>query len=129
MSSERLRSARIVLLRTTHLPFVGAIWLYERLVMAHKQEGNHLSFSGPQTPTTPKRLSRLPINSPRLLMADAQAPVGTPTRARPTSRPHARAESSESDAQLRTLVVKLIAQVEELTDMVSQLKREASSAA
>ena len=28
--SEELRNARIVLLRATHLPYVGAIWTYER---------------------------------------------------------------------------------------------------
>ncbi|KAI4165596.1 MAG: hypothetical protein LQ342_001009 [Letrouitia transgressa] len=30
VNSEQLRSARIILLKATHLPYVGAIWAYER---------------------------------------------------------------------------------------------------
>lgn len=125
LPSERLRSARIVLLKATHLPFVGAIWAYEQFADARKREPNQLSFSGPQTPTTSKRLSRLPVNSPRLLMGDAQAASNTSARPHTMSRPHTRTGMSEGDVQLKTLVLNLTAQVEELTGMVSQLQREA----
>lgn len=133
LPSERLRGARIVLLKATHLPFVGAIWAYEQLADAHarKRERDVQSFSGPETYVPSKRLSRLPVNSPRLLLAH---PPVTPTsqgRMQHMSRPHTRAGIVEPDAQLKTLVLKLSTQVEELTAMVSQLQeqREASLAA
>lgn len=71
-----------------------------------------------------KRPPRLPINSPRLLMADMP-------RTHHLNRPQTRTGLPESDAQLKTLVLKLCAQVEDLTTMVSQLseQREASTAA
>ncbi|KAF1846615.1 uncharacterized protein K460DRAFT_127029 [Cucurbitaria berberidis CBS 394.84] len=129
--SERLRSARIVLLKATHVPFVGAIWAYEQLAQAHDCQKDTMFFSGPRTPVPRKKLPRLPINSPRLLMADAQAAPNTPGRGQHASWPHTTAGLTESDAQLKTLVLKLMTQVEELTAMVSQLQeqREASTAA
>ncbi|KAF2855843.1 hypothetical protein T440DRAFT_495547 [Plenodomus tracheiphilus IPT5] len=124
LPSESLRGARIVLLKATHAPFVGAIWLYEQLVNAHKRDSSAMSLSGPQTPSS-KKPPRLPVNSPRLLMADAQV-----ARTHHTSRSHTRTGVPEADAQLRNLVLKLSAQVEDLTTMVSQLseQREASTA-
>jgi hypothetical protein len=118
-----------VLLKATHLPFVGAIWLYEQLADARKRDSRLMSFSGPQTPTPSKRPPRLPINSPRLLMADAQ--VHTPGKGSHVYRPHAKAGLTDTDAQLKTLVLKLSTQVEELTAMVSQLSehREANMSA
>jgi hypothetical protein len=127
LPSERLRSARIVLLKATHLPLVVAIWAYEQLVNARKHSPGVMSYSGPQTPTS-KKPPRLPVNSPRLLMADAPNPLG---RVHHASRSHPRAGLTEPDAQLKTLVLKLSTQVEELTAMVSQLheQREASTSA
>jgi hypothetical protein len=129
LPSERLRSARIVLLKATHLPLVVAIWAYEQLANARKHSPSVPSFSGPQTPTQSKRPPRLPVNEPRLLMA-AGAP-NTIGRVHHTSRSHTQTGSAESDAQLRTLILKLSTQVEDLTAMVSQLQeqREASTPA
>ncbi|KAF1943035.1 hypothetical protein EJ02DRAFT_152406 [Clathrospora elynae] len=126
LPSERLRGARIVLLKATHLPFVGAIWIYEQLADARKRDTNMTSLSGPQAPPLSKGPVRLPVNSPRLQRADAQFAPNTLARAHPTNRPQARV--AEPDAQLKTLVLKLSTQVEELTMMVSQLQeqREAS---
>ncbi|CBX94003.1 hypothetical protein LEMA_P036770.1 [Plenodomus lingam JN3] len=125
LPSERLREVRIVLLKATHVPFVGAIWVYEQLANTHKPNSSAMSLSGPQIPSS-KKLPRLPVNSPRLLMADGQV-----ARMHHTSRSHTRTGVPEPDAQLRNLVLKLSAQVEELTTMVSQLseQREASPAA
>ncbi|KAH9882137.1 hypothetical protein J1614_001309 [Plenodomus biglobosus] len=125
LPSESVRGARIVLLKATHVPFVGAIWLYEQLASAHKRDSRVMSLNNPQTPSS-KKPPRLPVNSPRLLMADAQV-----ARTHHTNRGHTRAGIPEADAQLKNLVLKLSAQVEELTTMVSQLseQREASTAA
>ncbi|KAI4704018.1 hypothetical protein J4E81_001082 [Alternaria sp. BMP 2799] len=122
--SERLRSVRIVLLKATHLPLVFAIWAYEQLTDTRNLDVKATSFSGPQTPTPPKKALRLPVNSPRLLMAEAPNSF-----ARKPQKPQARAGSTETDTPLKALVLKLSTQVEELTAMVSQLQqqREAST--
>lgn len=111
-----------MLLKATHLPFVGAIWLYEQLADSRKHDPRLMSFSGPQTPTPSRRPPRLPINSPRLLMADG------PGRGQVLQRPQTKAGLTDSDAQLRNLVLKLSTQVEELTAMVSQLSEQCGEA-
>jgi len=131
LPSEKLRSARIVLLKGTHLPFVGIIWVFEHLDMYRKRDPGPTSFSGPQTPTASKRPQRLAVNSPRLLRADPQATSNATSRAQSTSRPQIGAGQAEPDAQLKTLVINLTAQVEALTAIVSQLQeqRDASEVA
>ena len=131
MPSERLRSARIVLLKATHLPLVGAIWAYERAV--RERRSGTTTIGGPET-TTAKRPFRSAINSPRLLTTGFQASGGANSsmlgRTQATSRPHTRAGPSDSDHQLKSLVLALTSQVEQLTTMVSQLQeqKEASMA-
>ncbi|KAF2129597.1 hypothetical protein P153DRAFT_366988 [Dothidotthia symphoricarpi CBS 119687] len=129
--SERLRSTRIVLLKATHLPFVGAIWVYEQLVDSHKQKASLMPLSGPQTPASSKRPPRLAINSPGFLITDSEATLAPSTKLHQASRLHNNAGLGGSDMQLKTLVLKLTARVEELTVVVSQLQeqREASEAA
>jgi hypothetical protein len=131
LPSERLRSARIVLLKATHAPFVAAIWCYEQLADAHRRNSKVTSFSGPQTPLPSKKPPRLAVNTPRLLMADSQAALNSPERVQQANRPHTRVGQGEPDAQLKTLVLKLTRQVEQLTKVVSQLQeqREATMAA
>jgi len=128
LPSERLRGARIVLLKATHLPFVFAIWAFEHIAHARTRDAKVTSFGGPQTHALLKRPPRLPVNSPRLLMADAQSNLG---RMQQMNWSHTRAGFTEPDAQLKTLVARLSTQVEELTAMVSQLQdqREASTSA
>ena len=120
-----------MLLKATHLPFVGAIWCYEQLVDARKRDSRAVSFNGPQMPLPSKKGLRLAVNTPRLLMADPQATPNSPGRMQQASRPHTRVGPTEPDPQLKTLVLKLTRQVEQLTEMVSQLQeqREATTAA
>lgn len=120
-----------MLLKATHLPFVGLIWAYEHFDVYRKRDLSPTSFSGPQTPTATRRLPRLVVNSPRLLRADTQPTSTSVARAHSTGRVQPGAGQLEPDAQLRTLVINLTAQVEALTAVVSQLQeqREASEAA
>lgn len=128
LPSERLRGARIVLLKATHLPFVFAIWCYEQIADAHKRDSKVVSFNGPQTPLPSKKPPRLAVNTPRLLMADSHAAPNSPGRLQQASRPHTRVGLTEPE--LKTMVLKLTRQVEQLTEMVSQLQqREANMAA
>jgi hypothetical protein len=120
-----------VLLKATHLPFVGAIWAFEHLDVYRKRDSGPMSFSGPQTPTAAKRPPRLAVNSPRLLRADTQVISTSAVRAHSTGRSQSATGQGEPNAQLRTLVINLTAQVEALTAIVSQLQeqREASEVA
>lgn len=120
-----------MLLKATHLPFVGVIWAYEHLEMYRRRDSGPVSFSGPQTPTASKRPVRLAVNSPRLLRAETQTMCNTATRAQSTGRSQLGAGQVQPDAQLSTLVINLTAQVEALTAIVSQLQgeREASEVA
>jgi hypothetical protein len=132
LPSERLRSARIVLLKASHVPFVAAIWAYEQIADARKRNSSMMSFSGPQTPLPSKKPPRLAVNTPRLLLADSHAMPESPGRMQQVSRSHNRVGQVESEVQLKTLVLKLTSQVEQLTEMMSQLQeqqREANMAA
>ncbi|KAH7394979.1 hypothetical protein DE146DRAFT_721044 [Phaeosphaeria sp. MPI-PUGE-AT-0046c] len=125
LPSERLRRARIVLLKATHLPFVGAIWCYEQIADAHKRNSKIVSFNGPQTPLPSKKPPRLAVNTPRLLMADSQAAPNSPGRPQQANRPHTRVGLIEPE--LKTMVLKLTRQVEQLTEMVSQLQEQSEA--
>ena len=91
-----------------------------------------MSFNGPQTPLPSKKPPRLAVNTPRLLLADSQAATNSPGWMQQASRPHARVGQPDPETQLRTLVLQLTCQVEQLTEVVSQLQsqqREATTAA
>ncbi|KAF2658753.1 hypothetical protein K491DRAFT_244882 [Lophiostoma macrostomum CBS 122681] len=130
LPSERLRSARIVLLRATHLPFVGAIWAYEYFA-GQTRNLTAMSIGGPDTPTTPKRLLRSSIHPLRPATAgypaSAEGTATTPGRTHYATRPQTRAGQSESEPQLRAAVVTLAAQVEQLTAIVSKLQQQQQS--
>jgi hypothetical protein len=117
LSSERLRSVRIVLLKGTHFPIVGLIWLFEQLTESRERESKALSFNGPQATVSSRRLA---VNKPHLLMA---SPI-----IQDSNRPHSRVRLTTPDAQLQAAVLKLSTQVENLTAIVSQLKRDSNSA-
>ncbi|CAI6276962.1 unnamed protein product [Periconia digitata] len=133
LPSERLRSTRIALLKATHVPFVAAIWAYEKMLLASQKHQSELSMSGPGSHSGTKRLFRPSHQLARSLTA-------RPTSGRtmyPTGRPQTPQTpktgdgSVEADPQLKSLVLKLTAQVEKLAAVVSQLQeeREANSVA
>ncbi|KAF2734929.1 hypothetical protein EJ04DRAFT_223379 [Polyplosphaeria fusca] len=125
LPSDTVRRARIVLLKATHLPFVGAIWAYEHFV-GRKNTSGVTSISGPETSTTAKRPLQATINPPRPSTAGWQAATegngSTPVRSHFSTRPQTRGGPPEADPQLRSLVLKLTNRVEELTVMVSKLQ-------
>lgn len=113
-----------MLLKATHLPFVGVIWAYEHFEMYRKHDSGSVSLSGPQTPTATKRPPRLAVNSPRLLRADTQVSSASAVRTRPAGQSQSNIGQAEPDAQLRTLIINLTSQVEALTAIVSQLQEQ-----
>ncbi|KAF2451365.1 hypothetical protein P171DRAFT_515399 [Karstenula rhodostoma CBS 690.94] len=135
LPSERLRSARIAILKATHLPFVGAIWTYEQLFSSQGRNSGALSTPGPETPRMRKGFFRSSIQPAQSLVAGIRASSGgndhSPGRAPEPSPPWPRDGPADPDQPLKMLVFKLSMQVEELTSIVSQLQeqREASVAA
>lgn len=113
-----------MLLKATHLPFVGVIWAFEHFDMYQKRQPGPMSFSGPQTPTAARRPPRLAVNSPGLFRSDAQATSASVAAAHSTGRSQSATGQVEPEAQLRTLVINLTAQVEALTAVVSQLQEQ-----
>jgi hypothetical protein len=77
------------------------------------------------------RPSIQPARSLAGFQAAVQGKGRTPGRTQQASRPQTRSSPPDADPQLKLLVLKLTAQVEELTNMVSQLQeqREANTAA
>jgi hypothetical protein len=129
LSQEHLRRTRIVLLKITHAPYVGAIWAYEGLHDYwdgdHKGHGSS-SLGGPGTHISTKRDSYLRYSAytPRTLVASslnqasghaARAAGRSTTSLRPTTR-----ASVEPQDDLKSLVVKLSYQVQELTAIVAE---------
>lgn len=132
LPAEKLRSTRIVLLRLTHIPFVATIWVYEHgysYFMNHSigRASRVSSMGGPEPSPTMKRPPlKSSLNSPRPLApatgVQASLDENLPGRSPIGSRHHTATVSSESDAQVRSLVLKLSSQVEQLTAMISQLQ-------
>jgi hypothetical protein len=52
VASDKLRNARIVLLKVTHIPIVGAIWLFEKAQDKVSGNGNVFSSMGPASSDT-----------------------------------------------------------------------------
>ncbi|KAI4172097.1 MAG: hypothetical protein LQ343_003844 [Gyalolechia ehrenbergii] len=121
MTSEQLRDARIMLLRATHIPYVAAIWVYER-ARRHWNEKkddwlhgsgtqkrsmltNHISFS--------HRATKYPAIRNR---SEASLMVKTPGSAGPTQF----AKDPDMVAELNRVLEKLSTQEE----MIAKLSRQ-----
>jgi hypothetical protein len=121
VATEDLRRARIVVLRITHSPFVAAIFVYEylsdKIGMGRRGRLSKSSLGGPAT-TSKAQNRRSLIYSPRHAVAASISQVsldgvGTFAASR-TARP-----LSGHQEDLRTLVMKLSSQVEQLTQIVT----------
>lgn len=122
-----------MLLKGTHFPYVAAIWAYEHgrdyWADAARSSATTLSMGGPETSPFKKRLPlKSSLTSPRPLAAATgiQASLDGHLPGRSSSgyvgfRPHTATGPSEGDVALRGLVVRLSAQVEQLTVMIGQL--------
>lgn len=143
---ETVRQYRIMMLKVTHLPFVGIIWAYEssRLYKSqrvhsppsttHKMPGmaghnslpRGLGLKSPRLALNPRRELALNAAStsssrerPTRAQAHSPAPTDAPHRGRSsTAAPELGSEQPETLNDLLALVHKLSAQVEELTSLV-----------
>lgn len=123
MSSEKLRHARIIVLRITHFPLVLAINLFE--VGSDLWRGSHSARSTwkstmgrPASSASLKRHALKPSNSPRPLAAATLVQASLDGKI--TDGGQVRMASvGASEPDLRSLVLKLSSQVEELTAIVA----------
>lgn len=119
-----------MLLKATHMPFIAAIWAYEHFA-GQKQNSGVVSISGPETPGNFTRTVRPWLNpsgpSKAGFPAFGEGNGLSQGRLHLAHRPHTRAGPSETEVQLKPLVLKLTAQVEELTAMVSQLQKQSEA--
>ena len=121
---EQLRSARIVLLKATHWPFVllilayerGRLWLADRRRTGSSSVSNRLSHNSaaslrrPLTRRTLSGVAPLLDDQPRSGRSSAEVPATAPTAA------------PETIEGLGAAVANLRTQVEVLTDLLSQHK-------
>lgn len=124
MSSEKLRSARIILLRATHFPHVVAIWVFE--VGSDYWSGTRstrstwMSTMGrPDSSACPKRHTLKPsLNSPRPFAAANLVQASMDGRRNGNSQ-HQTQLPENSVAELKALVTNLGSQVNELVTVVA----------
>jgi hypothetical protein len=111
------------------MPFVAAIWAYEQLAISRKYDSG-LSMSGPEIQTSSKRPFRALFQPARSSVPQTATESNgrTSGSTHAINRPQTGDATYEDEPQLKSLVLKLTARVEELTNMVSQLQevREAS---
>ncbi len=127
---DRLRSARIVLLKATHFPFVGAIWLYEG---AHRYflgvDRHRQTIQGPSsTLKRPSLVRHDSLRSPLSAGAGLQPALKGRSALGRNTEPHADERRStpqvaEASSELIAIVEKLSAQVEELTATITQQRK------
>ena len=129
MSPQKVRRARIVLLKLTHWPFVLAIFGYEavrRLWVDHRKSGSSgVSRGLSQSPTSLRRRKALSSTRPPLL-----DPQSLDEQPRPAGRLSADDLTAvpETIEGLSSAVADLKAQVETLTEMLMK-ERQAEGAA
>lgn len=136
VSSQGLRSARIVLLRITHFPYVAAIFLYEAGCQFFSRNRPARStwasaVGRPESLTSLKRHTlKASLNSPKPLTAatlvqaslDGNARAGKRSN-RPNMEHNNDGDVFDSSYDLKSLVLKLSSQVEQLTAVVAEQRK------
>ena len=135
LSSETLRSARIILLKSTHLPFVGLIWAYEN---SRRFVSKRMRLPPPSTrrflPARPLTASQAGLSRNDLWTPSASNGVigldpRSPTKehqAQPSTilMPRSALPNVDGGPELVALIQKLSSQVEELTSMVAGQQKD-----
>ncbi len=123
LPSEEVRRIRIFVLKATHIPFVGLIWVYEN-------SRSMITSAHPTLSRAPNLTSR-PLSAGQLNFDRAPEFLKSPTTRRalneasPTATPDMAASATKSalgsadTVELISLVQKLSAQVDGLTAMVA----------
>jgi hypothetical protein len=126
VAPEKLRKARILLLKVTHAPLVAAIWAYEGFSgyfgdNKHSTLSRVASLGGPSDTGSLKRLPQLSSFTPRSPIAQ-----GTSARMKKNNKEGARSSprlpttTVEQEDDLKGFVIQLSAQVAELKAMMAE---------
>ena len=114
--SGKMRSARIVLLKITHFPYIGAIWLYEELIAKTDRWQSTSHTQKRINPTRPRPLHLKPKNRGEV------SPPKTPLSAGRRRAAHSKAQGLvnkeiEQEASIRRLVEETVqATIKQLSD-------------
>ena len=130
LPSEDVRKIRIVVLKATHLPFVGLIWLYEKSQGLVSQRTSSQLAKAPHSTSRPlgsRQLGFEPRRTPARA-SDTQSPALTTAPRKESSQSTSTAPESAStavnSAELLALVQSLTVKVDALTAMVAGQQRD-----
>jgi hypothetical protein len=131
LPAETLRRVRIVVLKSTHLPFVAIIWAYENSRRFISQRVlPQPSTALPKSPGRPLSACQAGVGHIRAASRSTLLAPTTPTREPQVSNlfnvtsPTNPAATTANVADLVGLVQKLSSQVEELTSMVAGQQKD-----
>lgn len=129
ISSESLRRARIVLLKTTHAPAIAAISAYEYVESRRRRQPSVLNSGPESSPVASRRpIAKAPANSTGgrgrgTTAARPSSGAGEARSPQRRSQGHRSTAAPEQDGDLRLLVMKLSSQVEKLTGQLAEQQR------
>ncbi|KAM3424467.1 hypothetical protein BST61_g6471 [Cercospora zeina] len=129
LSPQRLRAARIVLLKATHWPLVAMILLYERALTLLEDRRKTRSSSVRRSPNSPTSLRR-PLYRKALSVSRTSPLEEQPRTARSPAAASAPGSTAARDSaeRLNSVVADLHAQVQMLTDLLVKEKRLSADA-
>lgn len=128
LPQKTLRSLRIILLKTTHLPFVALIWAYEESQRLLARKDFHPRPRVTPLVGRPFSASLIDIGGDRIHRASRPAPITANLLASSskvdTSRQGTHVSTAEVNADLLSLVQRLSTQVDALTSMVAGQQKD-----
>ncbi|KKY38005.1 putative ion transporter [Diaporthe ampelina] len=148
-SDNKFRAARIILLKATHLPIVGAIMMYE-LVKGKVASDEFYGFKGPRLEGTlgsggsaaQRKASRAKIRPassssayarqqqqqrrPQSGVSETLRPVSAPVRSTPMADPDIANDDMDAPTDMDVKIAELSSKIDRLTDMILSMQRERS---
>lgn len=144
-SDNKFRAARILLLKATHLPIVGAIMLYE-LIKGKVASDEFYGFKGPRLEAAlgsggsaaQRKASRAKVRPASSSSAyaqhqqqqqrrsDALRPVSAPAISAPSADPDIANDDMDAPTDMDVKIAELSSKIDRLTDMIISMQRERS---
>lgn len=150
-SDNKFRAARIILLKATHLPIVGAIMLYE-LIKGKVASDEFYGFKGPRLEAAlgsggsaaQRRVSRAKVRpassssafahqqqhqqrrSAPGVLSDSLRPVSAPAISTPTADPDIANDDMDAPTDMDVKIAELSSKIDRLTEIILTMQRERS---
>lgn len=145
-SDNKFRAARILLLKATHLPIVGAIMLYE-LVKGKVASDEYHGFKGPRLeglnsggPAAQRKASRAKVRPasssdayahrqqqqrhPQSMSEALLRPASAPARAPPAADPDIANDDMDAPTDMDVKIAELSSKIDRLTEIMLSMQRE-----